>query len=294
MAILAPPDPPPLAAGTKLTVATVGRLLEPAFATDPGRPAVVTLDLRAVEFVTPFALAALATQIEAAHDRGQAVRLLCPARSETLMYLAVSGFFSHVRSRAVVEGPAEIVGRGPTTATTVLPLTRIEDNDDVDQALADVRAIVRRLSQDGDWFKRFRNLVVELCGNIFRHADIQVGYVVAQRYTGREGAFIELAIGDAGRGVVESLAKVHPRLLHLDPAEALRTAVRDRLSSRPDDHGGNGFHGLHKVAIERHGRFVLRSGQARVTAHRGSVALRGTTRSQTLLGTQVMITVDCD
>lgn len=93
MTTLAPPDPPPLAAGAKLTVATVGRLLEPAFAMGSDSPLAVTLDLRAVEFVTPYALAALATQIEAAHNRGRTVRLLCPVRSETLTYLAVSGFF---------------------------------------------------------------------------------------------------------------------------------------------------------------------------------------------------------
>ena len=292
MAILAPSDPPPLAAGTRLTVATVGRLLEPAFG--PDRPARVTLDLRAVEFATPFALVALATQIEAAHARGQAVRLLCPARSQALMYLAVSGFFSHVRPRAEVVGPTEYVERGPTTATTVLPLTRIENADDVDLAHEGVRERMRQLSRDGDWFKRFRNLVVELCGNIFRHAEVEVGYVVAQRYTSREGPFIELAIGDAGRGVIDSLASVHPKLLDLDPADALRVAVRDRLSSRPDDHGGNGFHGLHKVAAERQGRFVLRSGHARVAAHRGSAALRGSTRPSPLPGTQLMVTVDCN
>ncbi len=294
MFVLAPPDPPPLAAGTQLTVATVGRLLEPAFAEGPGRRSVVTLDLRSVEFVTPFAIAAMATQIEAAYDRGQKVRLLCPARAETLMYLAVSGFFHHVRSRAVVEGPAEFVSRDPTTAITVLPLTRIEDNGDVDQALAVVRELIRQLSREGNWHKRFRSLVVELCGNIFRHADIQVGYVVAQRYNARGGAFIELAIGDAGRGVIGSLAGRHPQLLDLDPAEALRTAVRERLSSRPDEHGGNGFHGLHKIAAERHGQFVLRSGRARVSARRGSAELRGTTRDHVLPGTQVMVTVDCE
>lgn len=293
MSILALPDPPPLAAGARLTVGTVGRLLEPAFAERFGRPLAVTLDLRSVEFATPYALAALATQIEAATSRGQKVRILCPASREALMYLAVSGFFCHVRSRAVVEGPAEFVDRGPTTVKTVLPLTRIEDNDDVDKALADVRALVRQLSRDGEWFKRFRNLVVELCGNIFRHADVQVGYVVAQRYTGRGGAFIELAIGDAGRGVIGSLADLHPRLLNLDPAEALKTAVRERLSSRLDDYGGNGFHGLYKVAAERHGQFVLRSGRARITSHRGSAELRGTTRDHVLPGTQVMVTVDC-
>ena len=292
MSILAPPDPPPLAAGTQLTVATVGRLLEPAFGTD--RRTRVTLDLRAVEFATPFALVALATQIEAAHVRGQAVRLLCPARSQALMYLAVSGFFSHVRSRAEVVGPTEYVERSPTTATTVLPLTRIENADEVDLAHEGVRERMHQLSRDGDWFKRFRNLVVELCGNVFRHADVQAGYVVAQRYSGRDGAFIELAIGDAGQGVIGSLARVHPKLLHLDPADALRTAVRDRLSSRPDDHGGNGFHGLHKVATERQGRFVLRSGNARVSASRGASTLHGTTRARSLPGTQVMVTVDCD
>ncbi|MBC15382.1 MAG: hypothetical protein CMM85_20740 [Rhodothermaceae bacterium] len=294
MAILASPDPPPLAAGTRLTVTTVGRLLEPAFELDQNPLRDVVLDLRAVQFVTPYALAALATQIEAAHDRGRMVRLLCPARHETLLYLAVSGFFSQVRSRADVVGPTAYVERGPTTAKTVLPLTRIENNDDVDRALGDVRALLRQLARDGDWFKRFRNLVVELCGNIFRHAEVQVGYVVAQRYASREGPFIELAIGDAGQGVIGSLARVHPRLLHLDPAVALRTAVRDRLSSRPDDHGGNGFHGLHKVATERQGRFVLRSGGARVSASRGATALYGTTRARCLQGTQVMVTVDCD
>lgn len=291
MAILAPPDPPPLAAGTRLTVTTVGRLLEPAFG--PDRPARVTLDLRAVEFATPFALVALATQIEAAHARGQAVRLLCPARSQALMYLAVSGFFSHVRSRADVEGPAEYVGRAPTTTTTVLPLTRIEDNDDVDQAHRAVRARVRDLSRDGDWFKRFRHLVVELCGNIFRHADVQVGYVAAQRYTGRYGPYIELAIGDAGQGVIGSLAHVHPKLLHLDPADALKTAVRDRLSSRQDGSGGAGLYGLRKIAADQQGRFVLRSGDARVSASRGATALRGSACTRALPGTQLMVTVDC-
>ena len=294
MAILAPPDPPPLVAGSKLTVETVARLLEPAFATGPGRPLSVTLDLRRVEFATPFGIVALATQIEAAHDRGQSVRLLCPARSETLMYLAVSGFFSHVRSRADVVGPVEYVERGPTTATTVLPLTRIENADDVDQAHEGVRERMRQLSRDGDWFKRFRNLVVELCGNIFRHADVQVGYVVAQRYTGREGAFIELAIGDAGQGVIGSLARVHPKLLHLDPAEALRTAVRDRLSSRQDGYGGAGLYGLRKVAADQQGKFVLSSGEAQVSASRGATALRGMARARALPGTQIMVTVDCD
>ena len=294
MTILAPPDPPPLVAGAKLTVETIGRLLEPAFATGRERPVSTTIDLRRVQFVTPFALVALATQIEAAYDQGGSVRLLCPAQPATLRYLAASGFFYHVRSRADVSGGEGYLDRSPTTAATVLPLTRIGGRTDIDRAYYDVRDRVDEMSQGGAWLLQFRNLVIELCGNIFRHAEVEVGYVVAQRYDGRGGPFIELAIGDAGLGVIETLAPSHPELLQLAPGAALRKAVQEELSSGLDDHGGNGFYGLHKVARERRGRFVMRSGSARVSARRGSASLVGSTRRDSLPGTQIMVTVDCD
>jgi hypothetical protein len=48
------------------------------------------------------------------------------------------------------------------------------------------------------------------------------------------------------------------------------------------------------VAVDRKGKFVLRSGRGRVVANRGKAAIHGTLRSRALPGTQVMVTVDCD
>lgn len=290
-----PPIPPPLVAGRKLTVDTVGRILRPAFGGTPGkRPPRVVLDLRAVRFVTPFAIVSLATLIEDAHRHGQAVRVLCPDAPDALMYLAVSGFFLHAGPCADLVGAGDLATRSPSTnAQTVVPLTRIEDNDDVDRVVDGVRDDICRLASEGEWFKRFRNLVVEICGNVFRHAEVEVGYVAAQRYAGGRTPFIEISIGDAGRGVVDSLSGRHPTLRDSEAGDALRIAVEEGLTSRPDPHGGNGFAGLLKVSRDRQGRFALHSNGGHVAASRGGGPLRATTGASALPGTQVMVTVDC-
>lgn len=282
-----------LTAGPKLTVATVDQLLERCFGSGSGYPEEVTIDLRSVEFTTPYAISTLAVQTEAAFLRGQRVRFLCPNNDATLRYLAVTGFLVNVRPYAALDAPENFVRMRPARSReTYLPLTRLEDNDDVDEALRTVRNFVRRLSREGDWFKRFRSLIVELCGNVFRHARIGSGYVIAQRYMGEDGPFIELAIGDAGCGVIGSLSEKHPVLTTMEPGKALRKAVREQLSSSDNPHAGTGLSELLRTTTDQMGQLVLRSGRARVYTPRHSNRLNARTHRRSLPGTQIMVTVD--
>ncbi len=278
----------------------VGPLAEALFA-PPRNGGELVYDLRAVNFVCPFALATLAALLNADGRLPEHVQILCPTGLGPLSYMGASGFFSVLPDEVEVSDDFGIRSMPASDAPTVLPLTGLREGREIVGVLDTVESRVEEVLGTGNarWQATrgaLRATIKELCQNIFDHARSGGGWVAAQQYERRDGVrFVEIGIADSGVGVRQSLSSRYPDLLSEPDGLVLQETLANRLTSKstPGSSGGTGYAFLQQATGAHDGSFFLRSGAGSVRRRRGATDLRRDDSLDYCPGTHLQVTITC-
>lgn len=230
------------------------------------------VDLRAVRFAEPYALALCASMLEERAAAGSAITVLCPPAASCGWYLARCGFIANVEAFGEVVCTADLREPVPDHPQgTVLPLQMLRSSDEITAVSAMFEAFLSP-GRDQATIRPILSTLEELCVNIFHHAAYPLGWFAGQRYwnNGQGREFVELAIVDAGQGIRRSLGTRFPRFLDAEDSVVLRQMLDEGLSSSTDPFRGNGYHVLQRAASQLDGQFTLRSGTGVILQGRGT------------------------
>lgn len=274
-------------------LATAGKFIDPLCDLTTRR---VVVDLSAVTFAEPFAIVRLAAQLEFIKRSGVEVRVVCPSNAACRRYLASSNFLQIISMFTEVHGDQQLRGvQASWESRTVLPLTRLADTSDLASVITRIENRLNSVlgKTEGETRRMigaFRGTVLEMCGNVFQHAEYPYAWIAAQRYRPRD-PYLDLVIADAGRGVRSSLATSHPDLVGADDTEALRRALAG-LSRFDDPDRGGGFLNMQRAADDLNAHVNVRSGRGGIVRARGG-ALTLQSHSSEWPGTTLRVRIPC-
>jgi hypothetical protein len=284
-----------ISAQRRLDHRAVERIIRAIITEDTDRGGLGVLDFSELEFALPFGIVSVITVLDSEAHSFDHLRLVCPESRDCLSYLGVSGFFEHLPDSVELIADQGFADKsGSWKPNTLLPLTRLDSSEDVDDVAQKVRERVSTMIEEGGKKeagikRRLPSTSKELCQNIFDHAQVNRGWVAAQRYSKVQTPYIELAIGDAGRGVRASLSERYPDLREKEHAEVLHRAIEQGLSRRTNRGRGMGFYVLKKAAKKLDGRFLLRSGDGALRMRRYSSEVVPSSRECAVPGTLLMV-----
>ncbi len=213
----------------------------------------VVFDLSRTTFITPFGITLLAETIFERLRRGKVVRYLNPQDGKLQLLLSKVGFndFFSLNSSTV-----------PQIRNTTVQLKRLMAMEPLYiQQIIDVFARDLNLSSGvKDSLKLSLN---ETITNVFDHSESASGcFVCAQSYGGAKN--IKLCITDFGKGILASL-KTNSQYRHIkDNYEAIRFAVKEGVTSRPDRLGGFGLWHILRFLKVNGGDIYIMSGNGKV------------------------------
>lgn len=240
----------------------------------------LSLDLSGVTFVTPSGIVALAAMIEHAHSRLSALRVILPRHLDCRRYLAAAGFAQAISRWADVPQSEDVCGIEPSAGVdTLLPLCRLSGTEEIPELLRGLEHALDAMLGHGDasWDSTKQPIlstIRELCDNVFQHAGGAPGWVAAQKYRNRISGkdYVEIAIGDTGRGIRRTLATRFTELLKVSDGEALERMLVEHLTRSTNAYRGVGFFVLQKATKDLDGSFFLRSGAGALErARRGAL-----------------------
>ena len=219
------------------------------------------VELSRIRQVDPFAAAFLALYARQCADAGGRMRLLLPAREETLRELVCSGLFQLAEEWIWTDRALPEVPDGEEGFSAI---TRVEEE-------AGVRATVDRVCDALE--ERFplgetsiRNLagaMLELAQNIPQHAnplgeDLDPwGLMAVREYRDH----IHLVVMDKGVGLTKSLG-LNPRYRGASDGEALEAVLIQGASRFTDPGRGGALRRIREVVLRNEGRLFVRSGSA--------------------------------
>lgn len=271
-----------VAVSGQLTIQSAASLIDAMLFAEERTPSALSLalDLDGVTFVTPSAIVALAAMIEHARPRLSALRVVLPRNSDCRRYLAAAGFAQAIAQWADVPESDDVRGLEPSAGLeTLLPLCRLSGTDQIPGLLQGLERSLDSMLGGGDtsWDSTKRPIlstIRELCDNVFQHAGGAPGWVAAQKYRNRKSGkdYVEIAIGDAGRGIRRTLATRFTELLKVSDGEALERMLVEHLTRSTNAYRGVGFFVLQKATKDLDGSFYLRSGAGALErARRGAL-----------------------
>jgi hypothetical protein len=256
-------------------VLTMGSL-DPAFAAAAhleGEP--VVLDLRAVEFVEPAGLCALAALLEYLIPRCEEVNLALAGR-DVPAYLERMNFFrlfgGRVRTNVDVASLEERRRHNPGTLQELV-------NFHTEQEIPGIIERISEILENQDYRLRERvaicSILSEVCANAAEHGASSFGaYAAVQAYhhivsgARRRGEEVLVAIADGGVGVRETLSCNLKYAKHTTTdTDALRLALEMGVSGTGEIGRGGGLALVARIAADSGGSLSLRSGTGRVTVY---------------------------
>lgn len=225
------------------------------------RESTVEIDLRRCAFVRPAAALWCLTYPLLAKRKGADCTVLVPTDAAASEYLKSLKLFDLLHD-AGVDVDARGIRHRPAPQL-VLPLTRFEQQDDVERIANDV---LDRLSESGLGAANLHPLVsevfAELALNAVEHSESPIGaFGFVQFYEFREGQRFLCGVADGGIGIRASLEK-NPTLRSRVPYDwaAIELAVRERVTGTGDKTRGIGLYGVAEDMRKPGGQLILHSG----------------------------------
>ncbi|WP_375491580.1 hypothetical protein [uncultured Jatrophihabitans sp.] len=238
-----------------------------------------TVDLRAVDWVTPTVMVAVAAQAQHAAAHGTAFAVRAPARAEPGSYAA------RMRLGAVLDSlgarhdlPVRRTERDQRT--NLVELSEVAREADASRLAALVHRKLR--SQDSRLADALHASIGEIGVNVPDHATT-VGYMAAQTLPRRNTLLV--AVADAGVGLLHTLRK---RGADTDE-HAIDLAMRPDVSEYDDPSRGAGLPTVLRLVRGLGGSVYLASGAAAIRHH--ARTRRYTSAAQPLVGTIVEIRI---
>ncbi len=264
----------------------VERLFAILHASSTGDP--IALDLTSVTWIRPYGALCLLGVCRYLKQLTHRPVRLTGLQSDIHAYLRRIDFFKSGTETVYTTDPFNSIDdlSRSTSSSNVLELFPICVHEDIYEVAARARYIL------ANWFGStshdINNIVIllsETCSNIVDHSG-DAGIVTIQKYDRKRCIDVNLAIGDLGRGIRQSLMAVHGAVS--DTCTGYIEQALNGLSARSGERGGQGLGAIRRIATESGGSLHLRSEMGSVLAQTS-----GTTTCDDLYffpGTQVAIT----
>lgn len=235
----------------------------------------VKIDLREVQFIDPYGMLGLLELGRYLKKKYTSPLLILPHSEEVLKYLERMDFWKYALELFELESqdpwPKEPFFRSQHS-DVLLELTRIEETDDIHNLVEKVREragsiLVANLNYSSGDIDAFVVALSEVCQNIPEHSQ-DIGYVAIQKYfyekkLGKNVA--KIAVMDLGIGIKASLSSKYAALRKdWSDSIAIKMAVFEGASRYDDPGRGQGLVGVRKLVEKWNGKFVIRSGSAKV------------------------------
>jgi len=229
------------------------------------------LDLRDVGFITPSALVLLAVECRSRTVRtGSPVRLVLP-EGDVLSYLLRAGLLSCLDGTIDPVPPVNRLqlmlsqlrhGSNPM----LLELSVFRDASSIPALLETIWwALHHRLKYRKLEAFDFCIALSEICQNVVQHNDSKVsGFIAMQVYRSKGQRFLEMAVGDDGVGLRDSLSRNPSHQDIVSDLNAIRLALRQGISEFDDRTRGNGLPLLTHLIFKHAGSITVRSGRGKL------------------------------
>ena len=222
-----------------------------------GLDELLVIDATSLGFATPLDLAGIAAWASQGRADGLMVEFVSPIDDGVATYLHRMDLVSLLEDCGTTISGTVLNRRRHDRSDVLLELSCVLQTGDVDDRCASLYRLVEHHAGGPAASAAFQ-MVGELLGNALDHSESKVGaFVAAQTYSNRRE--IELAVTDAGIGILAHL-KRNPRFRRFTNHEtAIKWALKERVSGEGGDRG-NGLPDLLRTAAKQGGRLVLRSG----------------------------------
>lgn len=230
----------------------------------------VSLDLSKIEFVNPSNLIMLITTSRVIFDRtGNKVRWINVSSS-------VSAYLERINISNIdfidfkLPSVWERLYRGSHKSNTLIELQTIDDWKGCGDAVKRTKEILLQWfpNQLGRSTNEICSLLSETAENSIDHSSPSPGhgycYYVLQKYHKEGKDQIQIAVGDIGIGIRNSLKRVAPDFVSNDLL-AIKRALFKGMSGRTDKSGGLGYIRVREILQQRGGMIQIRSGYGSIT-----------------------------
>jgi hypothetical protein len=248
----------------------------------------ITLDLTSVTWIRPYGAVGLLGVCRYFKQLTHQPVRLTGLQSHIHAYLRRIDFFKCGTETVYTLNPfnpADDFARS-TSSSNVLELFPIRVHEDIYEVAARARHIlVYWLGGTSYDLDNIVILLTEACSNIVDHSG-DAGIVIIQKYDRKYSIDVNLAIGDLGRGIRQSLMAVHGAVS--DTFSGYIEQALAGLSARPGERGGQGLGTIRRIATESGGSLHIRSEMGSVLAQASGTTVRDGLHF--FPGTQIAIT----
>lgn len=256
----------------------------------------VSLDLSKIEFINPSNLIMLITTSRVIFDRtGKKVRWI-NVSSDVSAYLERINISNVAFIDFKLPSVWERLYRGSRKSSTLIELQTIDDWKGCGDAVKQTKAILLRWfpEQLGETTNGICSLLKETAENSIDHSSEPSGqgycFYVLQKYHKEGKDQIEIAVGDVGIGIRNSLKRVAPDFVSNDLL-AIKRALFQGMSGRPDKSGGLGYKRVREILKQRDGTIQIRSGYGSISYSAHSEQQQNTEHRCSFPGTQIIFKI---
>lgn len=256
----------------------------------------VSLDLGKIEFINPSNLIMLITTSRVIFDRtGELVRWI-NVSSDVSAYLERINISNVAFIDFKLPSVWERLYRGSRKSTTLIELQTINDWKGCGDAVKRTKEILLQWfpNQIGRPTNDICSLLSETAENSIDHSSASPGqgycFYVLQKYHKDGKDQIQIAVGDIGIGIRNSLKRVAPDFVNNDLL-AIKRAIFQGMSGRPDKSGGLGYKRVREILKQRGGTIQIRSGYGSITYSAYSEEQQNTEHRCSFPGTQIILKI---
>lgn len=236
-----------LVLGRNCDASSIQRALRPGA---NGQP--VTVDLRSVNWFTPFGIVAVCAFVERQRSRGRDVTFLGPSDPSRANYLARMRLDQRLEEMGVAHG---LRGVREHANAGLLELRAFSSDDEVEEFAIRIYDLVSPQSPSAA--KALHRFLSEAGQNVAPHSGGVNGFMAAQQV----GRNLRFAVGDGGKGFFNNLESFGAT----SDREALSLALVDGVSSTGKSGRGRGIRSTARVVQEANGHMIIASGHASIT-----------------------------
>ena len=220
------------------------------------RDGALSVDLGALDWVTPTAIVAVAAQAQQAQAQGIPFRVRAPYRPDPARYAARMRLGRMLTAAGAVHDLPDVVEHDQSEH--LVELARIESEDDAARL---ARLVERKLRpHDPELARALHGSIGGVGANVPDHA-VTVGFMAAQ--TMRRRRTLILAVADAGPGLLATLAAAGAA----DHEQAIEFATTPAVSQYPDPSRGTGLPTTLRLITGVGGSVYIASGDRSIRHH---------------------------
>ncbi len=252
---------------SELNETTINHFMPPS---DAPRDSTITVNLKEISFVTPYAMLVLVMLLRSTAARGIKIKVILPDSADVLNYLERMSFFESAEGCPVEyePNPDHLRSNRRHSSSTAIELTIIQKEETVTSVVNDLAdKLISAHGCNKAGVNRFSEVMIETFQNVTQHTNPEgshaaEGLVAVQIYS-HDFHFV---IADSGIGIKASLA-TNARFAKMDmtDAQAIEGVLREGYSRIDTPGRGGGLQRVQESAKDMGGEIFIRSNEGLAT-----------------------------